>query len=94
MAATESLLSPVTVSAQAVPVKSLQLHYYQLRPSFRLRRGPRLGEQTRHSRPVSYKRTQFDAAGALLAPPILLQRRLEKSEACRFESGSLFKDKV
>lgn len=86
------LFSPIIVTPRALPVKQLQQNYYAKKQSFSdLRHGPSIvDEAARKSMTLEYVMPTFSYAAALVSPPLVLQERTAKTDACKNALGSEF----
>jgi len=84
----ELLVSSVRIRRYAVPEKILQKEFYANRPAMRLRSGPKQRDETRLTEAITYLEKPYTATGFLLAPPLLLQERVGKTDQCTSELGS------
>jgi len=84
------LMSPIEVTPAPIPVKSLQRSYYAQRATYPLRRGPALTDNERATMSISYVQPGFSYPASLVAPPIILQQRRDKSTECNNRLGTDF----
>jgi len=84
------LMSPIDVQARALSQKEVQKMVYQDKAMFRWRRGPLMVDSFRLESRISHIRTAFASPGVLVSPPILFQKRRQRSLDCSTELGSVF----
>lgn len=78
----KNLFGPVELRSEALLIKTCQELYYRRLGAMRLRQGPAMTDAKRMKRTVKYDRLAFSAPGFLLAPPLLLQVRSQKTAEC------------
>ena len=83
-------MSSIAVTPTLVPLKELQQLYNKGSFNFRVRRGARVPDFTRLNARIEYDRLPFNYQVALVAPPIVLQERAARTDACNTRLGRLF----
>eukprot|EP00930_Biecheleria_cincta_P025362 TRINITY_DN18068_c1_g1_i1.p1 TRINITY_DN18068_c1_g1~~TRINITY_DN18068_c1_g1_i1.p1 ORF type:complete len:832 (-),score=112.47 TRINITY_DN18068_c1_g1_i1:560-3016(-) len=78
----KNLFGPVELRSEALLIKTCQELYYRRLGTMVLRQGPAMTDAKRMTRTVKYDRQAFSAPGFLLAPPLLLQARTQKTSEC------------
>jgi len=84
------LISPIQVTPAPIPVKTLQSQYYAQRSFYLVRRGPATSDDVRATSSIDYVRPGFSFPVALVAPPIIMQQRADKTSKCKNSFGSFF----
>ena len=84
------LMSPIHVTPQPIPVKTLQKRYYTQHSSYLVRRGPAVPDKVRASSSILYNRQAFPYPLALVTPPIILQQRRDATVTCNNKLGTHF----
>jgi len=85
-------VSAFSVIAQLVPIKQLQELYSTGAINFRMRHGSRVPDHVtgRGNYRIPYERSRYSYQAALVAPPLLLQKRWLSSSDCNTALGSHF----
>lgn len=81
------LISPIQITPKALCVKEVQERFYQQKPGMDLRRGPAQSDQQRQSARIAYSRASFIYPVSLMAPPIVLQKRIQLTDSCSTMAG-------
>jgi len=76
------LVSPLEVSAQALPLKAVQKSFYSQRGRYQLRKGPKVTDTERMESRIDYDRQTYTYPILLVGPPIVLQSRVGKTANC------------
>jgi len=88
------LISPIEVTSSPLSVKEMQQRYYSNQVSVRLRRGAVMDDKTRMTDTIPYERNTYAFPVSLVSPPILLQTRVEKTDVCTNELGTIYQKQV
>ena len=88
------LISPIEFEARALSQKEVQNQVYQEKSRFRPRRGPLKVDSARLESKITHDRFSYTNPGVLVSPPILLQKRTDKSIECSTQLGSVFQQHV
>ena len=89
------IMSPIKVTSSPLSVKQLQEEYYNTRGKFKIRRGPVSSDEDRFAS-IEY---EIPAAGfpyptSLVSPPIVIQKRKSRTQACDYALGTQFNKKI
>ena len=76
------LVSPLEVSAQVLPLKSVQKSFYSQRSQYQYRVGPKVTDAERMESRIEYDRQTYTYPILLVGPPIVLQGRVGKTANC------------
>jgi hypothetical protein len=68
--------------------------FYTAKPKYRVRRGPAQFDSVRMTSTIDYDRATYAYPTALVAPPLILQERAEKSHKCTTNLGSLYAEQL
>lgn len=88
------LLSPIEITAAPLVDKTLQERFYKAKPKYRVRRGPANFDSVRMTSTIDYDRAIYAYPTALVAPPLILQTRAEKTDVCRNNLGSVYAEQL
>jgi len=88
------LVSPMQITAAPATEHALQRLLYDTQSSMRARRGPLNDDTTRMTSTIRYQRSPYSYRMSLVAPPIVLQTRVEKTEICPNKLGTVFHRKA
>jgi hypothetical protein len=88
------LLSPIEITAAPLVDKTLQERFYKAKPRYRVRRGPATFDSVRMTSTIDYDRAIYAYPTALVAPPLILQTRAEKTGVCKNNLGSLYAEQL
>jgi hypothetical protein len=81
------IMSPVEVTLAPLPLKVLQDRFYHQKPLMDRRVGPRTVDEERKTGTIGYSRSEFTYPVALIAPPIVFQKRKEETPNCSTAAG-------
>ncbi len=82
------LLSPIEITPMPLRTKEIQERFYWQKPMMDVRRGPAQPEEQRQTARISYQRANFIYPVSLMAPPIVLQKRIEVTSQCSTVAGT------
>jgi len=88
------LVSPIQITPQPLTENALQRQLYNTQSTYRVRRGPEVGDSRRMTSTIPYDRSPYSYHMSLVAPPIMLQTRVEKTETCPNKLGTEFHQKT
>ena len=90
------VMSPIEVTGAAMSVKELQNSYYSSKPLYRVRRGPESLDEERLNSVIDYETpiAGYPFPVSLVAPPMLLQTRRQRTAQCKYALGTEYNAKI
>ena len=82
------IMSPVEVTLSPLPLKVLQDRFYHQKEKMDVRTGPRVVDKKRKYRKIPYSRSEFTYPVALIAPPVIFQKRKIETPNCSSVAGT------
>ena len=82
------IMSPVEVTLSPLPLKVLQDRFYHQKEKMDVRTGPRVVDKKRKSGKIPYSRSEYTYPVALIAPPVVFQKRKVGTANCSSVAGT------
>ena len=82
------IMSPVEVTLSPLPLKVLQDRFYHQKEKMDVRTGPRVVDKKRKYGKIPYSRSEFTYPVALIAPPVVFQKRKVGTPNCSSVAGT------
>jgi hypothetical protein len=82
------IMSPVEITLSPLPLKVLQARFYQQMEKMHVRTGPRLVDKKRKLGRIQYARSEYTYPVALIAPPVVFQKRKVETPNCSTVAGT------
>merc|ERR1719329_2104534 len=89
-----ALISMIEVSPLTTPMPELLRNYYENTQRFDRRLGPRSSDTARLTEVVEYERPEFAQAGVVVAPPVIVQSRGQKTTSCKASSSTRINEAI
>ena len=82
------IMSPVEITLSPLPLKVLQARFYEQREKMHVRTGPKTGDRKRKLDRIRYARSEYTYPVALIAPPVVFQKRKVETPNCSTVAGT------
>ena len=82
------IMSPVEVTLSPLPLKVLQDRFYHQKEKMGVRTGPRVVDKKRKYGKIPYSRSEYTYPVALIAPPVVFQKRKVGTANCSSVAGT------
>ena len=82
------MMSPIEITLSPLPLKVLQARFYQEMEKMHVRTGPRSVDKKRKLGRIQYARSEYTYPVALIAPPVVFQKRKVETPNCSTIAGT------